>query len=273
MLAALAAGAVRAEGLSDFVRGQASLAFESKVLSYGLPDSDDPNFLPQGSLTFFDFLTVGGKFYVDLTDIGTHMGRGDRRWDFWEVDFPAEVRHAFSPDELSWLPTAVEVGAGYRYEYHPPRSEIDDTQFAVADVSLPDLWLVPCLSYERDFIRDNGTYLNLCLGHSFAILENVDLTASVAQGWGDEKRVKGYLPAADLVRRLDTPGLMDTMFRLGLSWQILEDLTLTGFVAYSDFLFDRKIRDASRNYIRQSDGTTRTHSWTFPCGIAVTYAF
>lgn len=273
LLTALVCGIGRAEGFSECVRGQASVALESKVLSYGLPDSDDPNLLPQGVLTLFDLLSVGSKFYVDLTNIGTHMGRGDRRWDFWEIDFPTDVSYVFSADDVTWLPTSVGVGAGYRYEYHPVRTDIDDTQFAVADVSLPDLWLVPRLFYERDFVRDDGTYLNLCLGHEFSVLANVDFTVSVAQGLGDEKRVKAYLPASDLKHRLEKAGLMDTMFRLGIVWRITEGLVLSGFVAYSDFLFDRKIRDAARDYIRQSDGETRTSSWTFPCGIAVAWNF
>ena len=96
---------------------------------------------------------------------------------------------------------------------------------------------------------------------------------SVAQGWGDRKRVKGYLPSPDLVGRLDRAGLMDTVFGISLVWRVTERLTLAGFVAYSDFLFDRHVREASRNYIRQSDADARNHSRCFPCGISMTLAF
>ena len=273
VLSAASALSCTGEGLDGFVRGSASLDFASKVLSYGLPDADRPNLLPSGELTFFDSLSAGGKFYIDLTDIGMRMGRGDRTWDFWEIDFPVDLRHTFTPGEISGLPTSVEVGVGYRYEYHPPRTHIADTQFWLADVALPDLWLVPRLAYERDTVRDNGTYLNFSLSKEIPLGAGASLVPSVAQGWGDRKRVKGYLPSPDLVGRLDRAGLMDTVFGISLVWRVTELLTLAGFVAYSDFLFDRHVREASRNYIRQSDGGARNHSWCFPCGISMTLAF
>lgn len=269
---AVAASAL-GEGVDDAVRGSVTVDFASKVLSYGLPDADRPNLLPSGDLTFFDCLSVGAKFYIDLTDIGTRMGRGDRTWDFWETDFSSGLRHAFTPDEVGWLPTSVEVGVGYLYEYHPPRTHIRDTQFWLADVSLPDLWLVPCLSYERDVIRDNGTYLNLSLSKEVEVGGGVSLTPSVSQGWGDRKRVGGYLSAPDLVGRLERAALMDTRVGLSLVWRLTDCLTLSGFVAYSDFLFDRHVHEAARNYIRQSDGGARNRSWSFPCGVSLSFAF
>ena len=48
---------------------------------------------------------------------------------------------------------------------------------------------------------------------------------------------------------------------------------MAGFVAYSDFWFDRHIRDASRNYIRQIDGGARNTSWCFPVGVSVSCSF
>ena len=259
--------------LDEYVSGEFTLSYETKVLSYGLPDSDDPNFLPYGELTFFDLLSAGALFYIDTSHIGERMGRGDRAWDFWEIDFPAELRHVFESDEFGWLPTDVELGAGYRYEYHPPRTHIRDTQFWVADMALPDLWLVPRFSYERDVIRDNGTYLNLALSHDFELMEGLTLTPTVWQGWGDRKRVSGYLTDPDMTHPLNRAGLMDTRLQLALTWRITDWLSVSGFVAYSDFLFDRHIRDASRNYIRQIDGGARNRSWTFPVGVAVTCVF
>lgn len=259
--------------VDDCVSGSVTIAYETKVLSYGLPDSDDPNFLPYGELTFFDTLSAGAKFYIDTSHIGERMDRGDRAWDFWEVDFPVDLRHRFTSEEFERLPTSVEIGAGYRYEYHPTRAVIPDTQFWLADVSLPDLWLVPLFSYERDVIRDNGTYLNLAVFHEFEVFEGVFLVPSLSQGWGDKKRVRGYLPDSDLVHRLNRAGLMDTRLQLAVRWQITECLSVSGFVAYSDFLFDRHVRDASRNYIRQISGGSPRSSWTFPVGVAVSLAF
>lgn len=262
-----------AAAFDKFVSGSFQVDYETKVLSYGLPDSDDPNFLPYGELTFFDHLSFGGRFYIDTSRIGERMGRGDRSWDFWEIDFPVDFRHTVTPEELEWLPTSVEFGAGYRYEYHPPRTNIKDTQFWLADILLPDLWIVPCLSYERDVIRDNGTYLNLCLRREMEVLENVFLTPSVSQGWGDRKRVRGYLSNPDMTEPLDRAGLMDSRLQLSLCWRPQTWLEVAGFVAYSDFWFDRHIRDASRSYIRQCDGGARNTSWCFPVGLSATMRF
>lgn len=257
----------------EVVSGRVIVDYETKVLSYGLPDSDDPNFLPFGELTFFGHLSVGSRFYLDTTGIGERMGRGDRRWDIWEIDFPVDLRHTFTPDEFAWLPTSVGIGVGYRYEYHPPRTHIADTQFCLADVSLPDLWIVPWLSYERDFIRDNGTYLNLGLSKEMELVKSVFLTPSVSQGWGDSKRVRGYLSNSDLTGPLDRAGLMDSRIQVSLAWRPRKWLEVSAFVAYSDFWFDRHIRDDSRNYIRQVDGGSQNTSWCFPVGVSVSIRF
>ena len=266
-------GVVRCGSLDDYVGGSLTVDFESKVLSYGLPDSDDPNFMPYGELKFFRHLFVGSRFYIDTSRIGERMGRGDCRWDVWEVDFPMGIRHVFTPEEAGWLPTSVETGIGYRYEYHPRHTDIADTQFWLADISLPDLWLVPGLSYERDVIRDNGTYLNLCIRKEIEVFEKVFMTPSVSQGWGDRKRVGGYLSRPDMTGPLHHAGLMDAVLKLALAWRPLESFEVAGFVAYSDFLFDRRIRDASRNYIRQIDGGAQNRSWCFPVGLSLTYLF
>lgn len=261
-------------GLDRYITGSLSVSYESKALTYGFVDADDPIFAPKGALTVFDTFTAGFVFYFDTTDFGDKIGRGDHAWDFWEIDVPAELRHVFTPDEISWLPTSVELGGGYRYEYHPPRSNCPDTAFWLADISLPDLWLVPCFAYERDVMRDQGTYLNLSVSHAFEIVEGVMLTPSLGQGWGDCKRVRGYVPTPDLAHRLNRAGLLDTQLRLALAWRICDHVTLTAFVAYSDFLFDRHIREASRRYIRSADGVCHRHSsWNFPAGIALVCDF
>ncbi|MBR3822599.1 MAG: hypothetical protein IKJ37_13390 [Kiritimatiellae bacterium] len=254
---------------NSYVEGTASIDFTSKVLSYGLPDSSKPNLLPYGELTFFDCLSAGSRFYIDLTDIGERMGRGDRTFDLWEVDMPVDLRKRFSSKDCVWIPTCVEIGIGYRYEYHPSRTHISDTQFWLADISLPDIWVVPRLSYERDVIRDNGTYLNFSLSKEIEIFDSVSIVPSVSQGWGDVRRVAGYLPGPDMVGRLDHSGLMDASFRLDLVWKVSERVSVSVFTAYSEFLFDRDIRESARNYIRQSDAGAHNRSWSIPFGLSV----
>lgn len=261
------------KSIDDYVSGSLTIDYETKAFTYGLVDSDDPVFMPYGSLTFFDTFTFGSLFIIDTSHYSEKVGRGDRAWDFWEIDFPVDLRHTFTADEFDWLPTSVEIGVGYRYEYHPRRSNCHDTQFWVFDVALPDLWLVPRFAYERDTINDNGTYLNLNLSHTFQIAEDVDFTLGVGQGFGDERRVKGYLCKDDW-EPLEKAGLMDTSVKAELGWTITEWMRITGFVAYYDFLFDRKIRHASRLYQpRNAGGHGSDTSWHFAAGVAVTFLF
>ena len=261
------------EGLDDFVSGSVSVDYESKCFTYGLVDGDEPGLLTFGQLTFCRTLSAGALFIMDTTDYGERVGRGDRTWDFWEIDFPVDLRHVFTPDEFGWLPTSVKAGVGYRYEYHPPRTHVRDTQFWVADIALPDLWLVPRLAYERDTIRDNGTYLNFSLAHMFPILEGVNLTLTAGQGFGNEQRVGGYLPKRN-GEPLDKAGLMDLSLRGELGWQVTDWMKVSLAVAYYDFPFDRKIREAARRYEPRNAGWRGSDtSWHFAGGLAVTFVF
>ena len=126
-------------------------------------------------------------------------------------------------------------------------------------------------------MRDNGTYLNLEIGHSFALVEGdeegedpvLSLRPSIAQGFGNAMRVRAYAAKPD-GEPLDHSGLMDTMVKAELEWKICDNFKLSGYVGYSDFLFDRKIRDASRDY--EATGKW-DHSWNFIAGLAATVNF
>ena len=121
-------------------------------------------------------------------------------------------------------------------------------------------------------MRDSGTYLNLEIGHTFALIEDGEEGAdpiltfrpSIAQGFGNTMRVRSYLEG------LDHSGFMDTCVKGELTWQICDYCALSGYVAYSDFLLDRKIRDASREY--EATGKW-DHSWNFIAGLALTVNF
>lgn len=251
--------------LDDLVKGNAGFDVRSKWLSYGLVDNDDPIIQPGASLTFFDMITAGALFYIDVTNFGEYRGRGDRTWDFWEVDYTADMRHVFLHDDYSWLPTSVELGLGYRYEFYPPRTHYGDAQFWLLNMSLTDLWLVPCLVYERETMLDNGTYLNFSVSHEFELAENIQLVPVVEQGFGDRKRLGGYLQRED-GHPFDRAGLMDFQISLGVIWSVLKWMQVSSYVAYTDFPFDRHVREAARRYRTESKDAV---SWNFTYGIGV----
>ena len=277
------------EGLTynetPIVTAEVSIGIDSKFLSYGLVDNNEPIFTPSASLTLLDWLTLSVESIFDMTNYGRKKVLNDdgepedlyanRAGRYQELDPGVALEHAFSPEDYEWLPTTVEFSIGYMYEYHPRsfNTHDDDTQFITFDVGLPDLWFEPAVSYERDIDRDRGTYVNFSIGHTFELCESLTLRPSIAQGIGDRKRVAGYLNVHDPEgeeRALDHGGLMDTCVQLDLEWAITDGLTFGAYVAYSDYLFDRKMREAARDYEASGDWD---ESYNFIGGVSLALAF
>ena len=285
---------------TPIVSAEASLTFDSKYLSYGFVDNKDPILTPAAEMTFFDWVTFGVSAIFDTTTYGRRAGYTNRQFEYTELHPTVTIGHSFSPEDFEWLPTTVEIAFGYDYEYHPnsknkggyddygfwDKSIAEDTQFWTFEISLPDVWVEPKFYYERDTMRDDGTYLDLEMGHTFNVLDEEDdtltLRPSVAQGFGNKQRVKAYaskyyfVPGDDEEEAyigeepLSHAGLMDTLFKLELGWNICDGIALSGYVGYSDFLFDRKIRHAARRYEALGKWD---ESWNFIAGMAVTVSF
>lgn len=276
---ACVAGATACGAVADTVPVSAefSLAFDSKFMSYGLVDNNDPIVTPSASVEFFKHLTVEVAALFDTTKYGRKWGEyGNRGGKYIELDAGSAFHWIFSPEDVAWLPTRVGVAIGYAYEYHPRHmgggtgEPGDDTQFVIAGLELPDLWLEPALEIERDIDRDNGTYVNLELGHTFALIDGdgedplLAFRPSVAQGLGNTQRTRGY----DLAK--DHGGLMDTCIKGELTWRIGDNLALSGYVAYSDYLFDSTLREGARAY--EASGRADS-SYHFTAGLALTASF
>lgn len=279
--AAALCGSVRAElngkmgeGVSfdetPIVSTEVGLAFDSKFLSYGLVDNNDPILTPSASMTFVDTLTLGVSSIFDISRYGRKAGYGNRAWRYQELDPSAGLAHAFTPDEVSWLPTTVELDLTYMYEQHP-RVVDDDTQFLTLTVGLPDLWFEPTFTYERDIDRDDGTYLNLEIGHTFTLIggdeegadDILDFRLSAAQGWGDGRRIDAYLEA-------DRSGMMDFCLKGELMWNVTDGVVIGAYVAYTDYLFDSSLRTRARDY--EATGSW-DESWNFTAGCSLAVSF
>lgn len=287
MMAAGAAGGEIGEERGCPVSGEVSVAWDSKFQSYGLIDGKNPIVTPAAGLTFFDLLTFDMAWLMDTTHYSRKLGIGNRQWQYFELDAGASLGHTFSPEDFSWLPTSVELGVGYMYEYHPRRAKCKtegengnpDTQFVTFEAGLPDLPLEPTFSYERDFMRDNGTYLALEVGHEFGLVDGgegedpeVGIDVRVAQGWGDRKRVGGYLTRED-GEALRKAALMDTSVKVTLNWRPAGWLRVSPYVAFMDYL-GSTLRDAAERYEPgNTGGQKRDSSWHFVGGVAVTAEF
>ena len=80
-------------------------------------------------------------------------------------------------------------------------------------------------------------------------------------------RLRCGLPS---LRASDHAGFMDTMAKLELGWKICDCIALSGYVGYSEFIFDRKIREASRRYELTGKWD---ESWNVVAGVALTMSF
>ncbi|MGN0832930.1 MAG: hypothetical protein ACI4RD_04680 [Kiritimatiellia bacterium] len=259
----------------QIVSASASLAFDSKYLSYGFVDNTDPILTPSAEITFYDFLTFGIEAIFDLTTYGHKAGYGNHAWRETEVHPYAGVSTALSPEDFSWLPTTIELELQYLYERHSRNKgrhgdpeACADTQFWTLGVAFPDLWLEPAFTFERDVIRDNGTYVAVEIGHSFNLLgdddETLVLRPSIAQGFGNRARVHAY------VEDVNEAALMDTLVKLDLTWKVGDFVEIGGYVGYSDFLFDSDVRHAARDYEARGKWD---ESWNFIAGLSVSVGF
>lgn len=255
---------------TPIVSAEFGLQLDSKYMTYGVVDGKDPILTPSAQLTFFDWAYVGVESIFDLTKGNGKRGEyGNRAGKWTTLDAIVGLAHEF---DLGETLGALSVDVNYIYEYlRRHHSDMGDTQYVNLELSLGDLWLEPTLGIERDLMADDGTYVNLEIGHTFALVgddEDPTLTfrPSIGQGLGDKHRTRGY-ELAD-----DHGGLMDTTIKGEFEWAVCDHVALTAYIAYSDYWFDSKLRDGARAY-NGAWGSSCDHSWNFYGGVGVTVSF
>ena len=255
---------------SPLVSIEAGVSLDSRYMTYGVIDGKDPILTPSAQVKFFDWAYIGVESIFDLTKgNGKRGGYGNRAGKYTTLDGIVGLAHEF---DLGESLGTLGVDVNYIYEYIPRHhGSMDDTQYLNLELSLGGHWLEPTLAIERDLMADDGTYANLALGHTFALVgdeEDPTLTfkPSVAQGLGDKHRTRGY-ELAD-----DHGGVMDTTIKGEFEWTICENLALSAYIAYSDYWFDSKLRDGARDY-NGAWGSSCDHSWNFYGGVSLTVSF
>lgn len=266
--------------LSDYVAVEAGVALDSRYMSYGVIDGKDPIVTPSAQVTLFDYVYFGVSAIYDVTKAnGKRGGYGNRAGQWTTLDATVGVAHDF---ELCESLGALSVDFNYIYEYlRRYHSDMGDTQYLNLEFSLGDLWLEPTLAIERDLMADDGTYVNFSIGHEFSIIDGANeddspvlaFRPSIGQGIGNSQRAAGYfVKRKGSEESLDHGGLMDTTIMGELTWNICENISLTGYVAYSDYLLDGNMRDGARAH-NADWGSACDRSWNVYGGIALGVSF
>lgn len=253
-----------------------SFDYCTRQTTYGLTDNPDPIYQIGGVIEWRGFSFEVGSIW-DTSHWGKspeNGGYGDRKNKYQELTFGPGYSYQFSPDDFSWLPTTVELGGNYIYEYHPatPRRHYGradtnpDTQFINVNAGLPDLWLEPALSVEFDIDNEMGAQYYLAeIGHTFLLLGKEDdplldfgLTAGL--GFGNAKRNEYD---ADWHKC----AFKDVSLTGTLTFYPCRYVSIAPYVVVSDQL-GGPLRDAAR----ESDGSDHKHAYLYG-GVALTASF
>ena len=261
---------------TPIVSAEFGLAFDSRYMTYGVIDGKDPILTPSASVTFFDWAYFGVEAIFDTSKAqGRKGGYGNRALKYTTLDSIVGLAHDFDLNEDLG---ALSVDFNYIYEYLPRyHGEVGDTQYLNLELSLGDLWLEPTLAIERDLMADDGTYVNFDLGHDFAIIDGkgedddpvLEFRPSVGQGFGNTQRVRGYSPEE---RTYDHGGVMDTCVKGEFTWRFVDHVSLSAYVAYSDYWFDSTMRHCAREHNAEW-GKGCDHSWNFYGGLGLSVEF
>ncbi len=261
------------------VSAEGYLGVDSRYMTYGLIDGKDPIARLNAYVTFFDWWYIGGEVLTDLTKgNGKRGGYGNRAGKLMTLDAQTGLAHEFN---LGKTLGRLNIDFYFTYEYLPRHhGSMNDTDYLDVEFKLPDLWFEPRLWIERDLMLDEGTYVNLEVGHTFPLIgegENATLTIkpSVAQGFGNTQRVRGYLYRdRGGEEPLDHGGLMDSTIKCELEWAFCDNLKLAAYVAYSDYWLDREMRHGARNHNASwGHGNKYATSWNFYGGVGVKFSF
>ena len=279
-------------GETPIVSAEVGVSLDSRYMTYGVIDGKDPILTPSAQIKFFDWIYFGVEAIYDVTKGNGKKGEyGARTGKRTTLDMIAGISHDFETcDALG----ALSFDFNYIYEYYRRYYDfnegekcMDDTQYLNLELSLDDLWFEPALWVERDIMADDGTYFNFSVGHEFPLVDGegedadpvLSFRPSVGQGFGTARRVRlydFYLKNPDDATGDDVPvdhgGFMDTTFKGELTWNVGGGVSLSGYVAYSDYLFDARTREGARRH-NAAWGRKCDHSWNFYGGVALTVAF
>ena len=239
------------------VSAEFHIGFDSRYMTYGMIDGKDPIVVPGAQITFFDWVYFGVESIFDVTKgNGKRGGYGNRAGRWTTLDASVGIAHEF---ELSEKFGKLSVDFNYMYEYiERYHSDMGDTQYLNLEFGLSDgiFWVEPTLAIDIDGKGEDDDPV-------------LEFRPSIGQGFGNTQRVRGYSPEE---RTYDHGGIMDTCIKGELTWRFVDHVSLSAYVAYSDYWFDSTMRHCAREHNAEW-GKGCDHSWNFYGGLGLSVEF
>ncbi len=232
------AGAVEAETDEAVLTGSVDLTFLTGYLWRGMLINDEPVFQPSLTLDCRGFsLNVWGNY--DFTD-----NYSEEAPAFTEIDYSASYGFAFD---------RFAASLGYSLYTYPntyeevededgttSRHHADSTHQVFGYLEMPDLEVVPSVTVEYGFGREETLYAGFGLLREQPITETVTAEVCASLGWGSRAYHRFYLEA-------DRSALSDATAGVSLIWSPTEPLAVTASLVYSYFVSET-LADAAEAY-------------------------
>jgi uncharacterized protein (TIGR02001 family) len=239
-LALLMVSGARAEAEESKLEFELGVDLVSKYVWRGQLLTDDPVLQPGATVSFGGLsLNVWGS--IDMTDIN-ETGSDDFRLQ--EVDYT--LSYGFTPVD------GLDLEAGVIY-YDFPGTGFKSTSEVYLSGSLSSVPLSPTLAVYYDFDEVEGYYVNLSIGHTFELTDNLGLSLGAGLGWSDADYNMAYFGVND-------SALGDLTVSAALEYAVNENFGISVYAGYSEML-DREVEDA----LADPD--------IFTAGVNVTFSF
>ena len=213
------------------------LAVLTGYLWRGMLINDEPVFQPSLTLDVHGFsLNVWGNY--DFTDNASEEAPA-----FTEVDYSASYGFEFGQFAASLGYSLYSYPNSYEVideeDGTTSRHSVDSTHQVFGYLEMPDLAVVPSLTIEYGFGREETLYANVGLLREQTLTETVTTEISAGLGWGSRAYHRYCLEA-------DRSALSDATFGVALVWSPTDQVSMGASLVYSYFVSET-IADAAED--------------------------
>ncbi|MCH2209208.1 MAG: hypothetical protein MK132_25545 [Lentisphaerales bacterium] len=169
-----------------------------------------------------DLGTFGANVWYNL-DLDSENSEAN---DFSEVDYTFYWEKNFD---------SLTIGAGHIY-YDFSEVNLGSTREVYVSAGL-DVILAPSITVYYDYEDVDGFYVDLSIGHSFELTEELTLNLGANLGWADDDQAEAYYGADENGQSGDS-GFTNYALSASLDFAVCENVTVTPSVMYYGLLED-----------------------------------